>query len=164
MTAPPLPPGMMPAGTPATYVEATEVYLGSNGDRTRALYKRVEALGPAGELAVNLFRAHKASSRAKVYRGGGYKDAAYDTKQWSLNNAVELLLKRDLGIGFGWKEDPERPYHRWVIYIELPTGQVSFHTAARGLGPDYPREWDGVREQGATRICHFLAEILAGPA
>ncbi|MBX9579161.1 MAG: hypothetical protein K2X87_02545, partial [Gemmataceae bacterium] len=51
------------------------------------------------------------------------------------------------GIAWGWREDPadDIPY---VVYFELPTGQVSFHSTHRGEGPDFPGEWDAQR---ATR-------------
>lgn len=141
-----------------------QVYAGSNGEATKALYARLEPLGPAGAVAVNLFRAHKASARAKVYRGGGHRGRAYDKKQWSLDNVAEILAEHAgaLGIVWGWKVDPLQSFHRWVIYVDLPTGQVSFHAAARGEGPDYQGEWDGSREQGPTRICRYVQAVLAG--
>ena len=46
------------------------IYEGSNGDATRALYEHLQTLGPAGVIALNLFRAQKCSTRAKLYRGG----------------------------------------------------------------------------------------------
>ncbi len=49
-----------------------------------------------------------------------------------------------LGIVWGWGFDPDQPVHRLVVYIDLPSGQVSFHAAERGPGPDYPASWDGV--------------------
>jgi hypothetical protein len=47
--------------------ECSAIYHGSNGALTVDLYARLEALGPAGIVAMNLFRAAKASERAKVY-------------------------------------------------------------------------------------------------
>lgn len=139
------------------------VYTGSNGDATKALYAALESLGPAGAIATNLFRACKTSERAKVYRGGGYRGAAYDRKQWSMDNLAKALAEhgQPLGIAWGWGEDPAQPYHRWVLYVDLPTGQVSFHTAQRGEGPDYPKGWDSVRNMGPTRICKWCAALLS---
>src|ERR1700676_464322 len=54
------------------------IYAGSNGDATKALYASLEKRGPVGLIALNLFRACKASERAKIYRGRSYKGAAYD--------------------------------------------------------------------------------------
>jgi hypothetical protein len=136
------------------------VYDGSDGDRTMELYRRLERLGSAGVLAMNLVRANKSSSRAKKYRGRRFKDAAYDRKQWAMGNLVDALEKLATPIPWGWAEDPEQPHHKWVLYIEIPTGQVSFHTAARGRGPDYARPWDGVRDAGAGRICSWVVDLL----
>lgn len=151
--------------------DVLRVYLGSNGDATKALYDAAEALGPAGHVAVNLFRACKASERAKVYKGRGFRGAAYDRKQWAMDNLCKALLDNPNVVGewkWGWGIDEhlqERgaPHHH-VLYVELPTGQVSFHTGYRGPGPDYVEEWDGIRGQGADRICRWMARLFAGEA
>ena len=134
------------------------IYEGSDGAATTALYKRLHDLGATGQIALNLFRAHKCSGRAKEYRGRGFKGAAYDRKQWSMANLCGLLATSELG--WGWKHDPSREFHCWVLYVDLPTGQVSFHTSARGIGPDYPGEWDGIREAGASRIIRWVEHLL----
>jgi hypothetical protein len=138
------------------------VYLGSDGDATKALYAELEALGPAGIVAVNLFRAAKNSERAKKYRGGGYRGAAYDRKQWAMDNLCGALTEHAnrLNIPFGWGEDPEQPFHNQVLYVELPSGQVSFHTAVRGKGPTHDREWDGVKGVGPDRVIRWIARLL----
>jgi hypothetical protein len=130
---------------------AQEVYNGSNGELTKAYYAELKKRGPVGEVAVALFRASKCSGRAKLYRGRRYKDAAYDTKQWSMGELCRLLKSHslELGIRYGWKEDPNEPYASWVLYVDLEQGQVSFHTPQRLDGPDYPGEWDGI-----INICH----------
>lgn len=138
-----------------------EIYAGSNGEATTALYKRLEALGPAGVIATNLFRACKCSSRAKVYRGGKFKGAAYDRKNWSMQNLCQSLEKSaaELGIQWGWKIDPKQEFHRWVLYIDLPTGQASFHSATRLSQKDYPGEWDGTSHT-AEHIIRWTAQLL----
>jgi len=153
-------------GSPAI-ADVIHVYRGSDGNATVALYQRLEALGPAGTVAVNLFRAQKASERAKVYRGrergrGSYRAMAYDKKQWSLDNLAAALAAHaaTLGIAWGWGIDEEQPVHRHVLYVELPTGQVSFHTDERGAGPDHPRGWDGVPRQSADRILRWISRLL----
>lgn len=140
---------------------ALDVYNGSSGDATKALYARLEALGSIGVVAMNVFRAHKCSARAKDY-SRRYKGEAYGRKQWSMENLCAELLKADLPIRWGWKQDPAREFHNWVLYLDLPTGQVSFHTAARGKGPDYPDQWDGAKGIGSTRVCTWVDDLLSG--
>lgn len=149
-----------------TLGDVLAVYQGSDGDATKALYERLARLGPAGEVALNLFRAQKNSERAKVYRGGGYRGKAYDRKQWAMDNLVKILLVNAgaLGIRWGWGTDESQEYHRAVLYVDLPTGQVSFHAAARGAGLAYPGDWDGVKDASAGRICTWCWKLLeAGP-
>jgi hypothetical protein len=150
-------------------VEIFEVYDGSDGERTKALYAELEGHGPGGIVALNLFRAAKNSGRAKVYRGGqrgqgSYRRMAYDRKEWALGNLTRALGEHAaaLGIGWGWGVDPAQEFHRDVLYVDLPTGQVSFHTAGRGAGPDYPGAWDGQRGATPQRICSFIVQLLEG--
>jgi hypothetical protein len=148
-----------------TLAELLQVYRGSDGDATRALYQRLEAIGPAGAIASNLLRACKTSTRAKRYRVRRHRGGAYDVKGWAMGNVCELLLDHGPGLGlvrWGWGEDREQPHHRYVLYVELPTGQVSFHAAELGAGPTYPGQWDGVRDVAADRILRFAAGVLDG--
>ena len=89
-----------------------EIYIGSDGDATKALYERLATLGPAGVVALNLFRAVKCSTRAKKY-SRRFKGEAYDRKNWSLANLCQELAKSAdaLGIVWGWKIDPEQDFH-----------------------------------------------------
>lgn len=151
----------------ARLADILATYAGSNGDATKALYAELEQLGPLGHVATNLFRACKASERAKVYRGGqrgrgSFKGMAYDRKQWAMDNLAGALDAQaaPLGLTWGWGLDVKQEFHRDVLYVDLPTGQVSFHTAGRGRGPDYPRAWDGQAGQSATRICRWVAQLL----
>lgn len=146
---------------------ARRVFDGSDGAVTRALYSDLEAAGPAGVVAMNLFRAQKCSARAKVYRGGirgqgSYKSMAYDRKNWSMDNLCKVLgvHAAALGIGWGWKLDPAQAYHSWVMYVDLPGfGQVSFHSAGRGAGPDYAGEWDR-KHESESRIIAYCDQVL----
>lgn len=144
-----------------------QVYEGSDGDATRALYAELQELGPVGDIAVNLFRACKTSERAKKYRGGNrfgsYRRQSYDTKQWAMNNLCRVLQEHAerLEIVWGWKEDPTQEYHRWVLYAVIPTGQCSFHTEQRGAGPEYPGDWDGIRNSTPDRIIRWCSRLLA---
>jgi len=145
------------------------VYAGSDGEATKAIYAQLDAMGPMGHVATNLFRAHKASARAKVYRGGlrgrgSFKRMAYERKQWALDNLDVCLREKAHDLVWGWKRDRKEPVHCWVLYVELPTGQVSFHTEYRGHGPDFAGEWDGVVDQGSTRVCQWIALLFAAGA
>lgn len=137
-----------------------EIYAGSNGQDTVALYARLEKLGPRGIVALNLFRAQKASVRAKVYRRR-YRGFAYEKKNWSLGllHAALVAHSTELQIEFGWREDPLQEYHKWVLYIDLPNGQISFHAASR-MGPrDYEAPWNNELDS-ATRIIRFVETVL----
>lgn len=140
------------------------VYTGSNGDETKALYAELEAMGPAGVIAMNLFRACKCSERAKTYRRGSYRGNAYDRKDWSLGLLAEALEKHagSLNIIWGWGFDPRAVNFEHVLYVDLPTGQVSFHCAYRKSGPDYASPWDGVKGAGPDRICRHCFHTLTG--
>lgn len=144
-----------------------QIFEGSDGDLTKRLYAELESIGPVGQVAMNLFRAQKASTRAKVYRGGNlrgrYSDQAYAKKQWSMDNLCAILsLHADgLGIVWGWGQDLKQTYHNQVLYVELPNGQVSFHTSERGQGPDYGGTWDR-SGNSAGRILTFCQAVLNG--
>jgi hypothetical protein len=148
-------------------VKAIDVYQGSDGELTKRYYAELERRGPIGAVAMNLFRAQKCSARAKVYRGRRYKDAAYGRKQWSMDLLVQILAQHagELGIRYGWKQHPEIIFDdqpSWVLYIDLPQGQVSFHSPSRGEGPDYPGEFDGAHKS-AERILEFCDAVFHAP-
>src|SRR3954468_18925970 len=63
-----------------------EIYTGSNGEATSALYGILQGMGLAGLVALNLFRACKCSERAKLYRRGAHKREAYERKNYSIQN------------------------------------------------------------------------------
>lgn len=143
----------------------SDTYYGSDGEATRRLYRDLEALGPVGFVAMNLFRASKASERAKVYRGGNakgsYRRQSYDKKQWSLDQLTAALTDHGaaLSITFGWAVDLKAVNFENVLYVDLPTGQVSFHSAHRGRGPDYSKAWDSA-DKSANRIIKFCQNLL----
>ncbi|MCK1402052.1 hypothetical protein IVB45_17385 [Bradyrhizobium sp. 4] len=147
--------------------EILTVYRASDDEATRQLYAKLNAQGHAGDIAVNLLRACKCSERAKLYRRGpGHRSAAYDRKDWSIRNLVGVLARHDFGWRWGWAIDADLrgrgdPHHH-IVYLELPTGQVSFHVGERYEGPDYAGAWDGVKEVAADRICRFAAQVFVG--
>ncbi len=144
-----------------------KIYDGSNGDWTKELYRLLEAKGPMGVIALNVFRACKTSERAKVYRGrnqnGRFRDQSYDRKQFSLYNLCEMLNRlhpQAMDFRWGWAKDQSEPYAPWIIYVELPTGQVSFHSPARGMGPLFTGKWDEAKGTAPDRICRWCAMVL----
>lgn len=153
-----------------TFAEILAVYQASSPEETKALYNRLNVRGPIGVIATNLLRACKNSERAKKYRGGNrdgsFRKQAYDRKQWSIENLDrELRMHAEtVGVVWGWATDEKQDRHAQLLYVELPTGQVSFHTETRGMGPDFPGKWDEVRGAGPTRICRFAEMVLALPA
>jgi hypothetical protein len=143
------------------------IYKGSDGEATKRLYAALDACGPLGQLATALFRAQKCSERAKVYRGGGYRGKAYDRKSWSMGIVCALLTEHGeaLGIKWGWKQDGrvvfgERP--SWVLYVDTPEGQISFHSPNRGSGPEYAGEWDGRVGASVQRVIDLATAVLRG--
>lgn len=150
--------------------EIIAVYAGSDGDATRALYAKLEAITPLGPIAVNLFRACKTSNRAKRYRRGrGHITESYGRKDWSVENAARILAEMTPSpFVWGWgideamkRERSDDPHHH-VVYFDLPTGQVSFHVGARHPGPDYAGKWDRMIGTAPVRICEWCWEVLNG--
>jgi hypothetical protein len=146
-------------------MNAAEVYETSDGVLTKRYYAELEKRGAAGLVALNLFRAQKCSSRAKVYRGGiggvgSFRGMAYERKQWSLDQLAQILTAHGAGLGirWGWKRDPKQTFIPWVLYVDLPGGQVSFHSPNRGGGMDYAGEWDG-EHRSAERILAFCDQV-----
>lgn len=147
-----------------------EVYHTSNGDLTRSYYKELSSVGPIGIVAMNLFRAQKCSVRAKKYTKRSWTADAYQRKQYSIDELCKVLLEHGpaLSITFGWKPDLAVVFggfdgptkHSWVFYVDLPCGQVSFHTPERGEGPDYPGDWDGIKGASEVRVIEFCDKIF----
>lgn len=133
--------------------EADRVFRQNDGEVTKAYYAKMNSMGVDGQLAVALFRAQKRSTAAKSYRGNKYRHAAYDVKNWSLSEICRILDSRP-GTSWGWKRDPGTPGYEWVLYVDLPTGQCSFHSADRLQGPDYSGDWDRSKAS-AERIIAF---------
>lgn len=154
-------------------LNALDVFRGSDAEMTKRYYAALEKRGPVGVVAMNLMRAQKASDRAKVYRGGirgrgSYKSMAYEKKAWSMQTLAAVLTKygAQLGIAFGWKRDPNVVFDgfpSWVLYVNLPQGQVSFHSRSRYDGTEYAGDWDG-SHASAARILEFCDEVYAREA
>lgn len=144
--------------------EIEHAYLGSDADKTRAVYQRLMECGGPGRIAVNLLRASKNSERAKLYKSGRSSRAAYGTKDWAIGELIGALAAHadEIGIVWGWGRDEKTIAFEDVLYVDIPSGQVSFHVGYRGSGPEYRGEWDGVRGEGARRIIAFANSVLTG--
>jgi hypothetical protein len=146
-------------------IKALEVFRQNNGEITKAYYQQLDSIGPLGRIATALFRAQKRSSRAKDYRPGRYRRAAYDVKEWSLKQLCAMLAEfgADLGFLWGWKEDPGVLFGSepsWVLYVDIPGhGQCSFHSPIRSDGPAYMGDWDNCK-LSADRIIQFCDAIM----
>jgi len=144
----------------ALVARAEDVFQQSNGAVTVAYYRRLIERGPMGIIAMNLFRASKTSSRAKAYRGKRFRYASYDVKNYSIQQLCQSLGKH---LPWGWKRDPYTPGFEWVLYVDLPTGQVSFHSGSRLAGPDYHGDWDGQKcsTERVLKFCNQVTEEMA---
>lgn len=144
--------------------EVKTIYEGSDGDKTKALYAHLESCGPTGIVALNLFRACKCSERAKLYRGSRFRNSAYERKDWSIDNLVTALSNNQTGLRWGWGVDEPRKAggspHFHVLYVDLPTGQVSFHNGRKIGEQAYLEPWDGLKDVSAGRIIQWCAAVL----
>lgn len=74
------------------------------------------------------------------------------------------MLASKYNFKWGWKPDPNTKGYPWVLYVDLPNGQCSFHSADRLQGPDYLGEWnpgDG-SEKNILKFCDNVAEFYEG--
>lgn len=148
---------------------ASMVYRTSNGALTTRFYRLLKQRGPWGEIAAALFKAQKASKRAKKYgpyagvNGSSFRDLSYGRKGQALKELCDLLEKNFAGadLHWGWKKDGANQLPPWVFYVELPQGQVSFHSHDRFSGPDYKGQWDGMRGASEERVIDFCDSIMA---
>jgi hypothetical protein len=142
-------------------VQVRRAYYGSDAVASRRVCAALKRLGPAGRVAAGLYRVQKASSRAKVYRGGNgdysFRELAYARKNNLLRRLCEVLAES--GLVWGWGIDEGQPFNHHVLYVDLPCGQVSFHSGERMAGPDYPGQWDGKRVSEA-RVISYCAHLL----
>jgi hypothetical protein len=147
---------------------ASVAYAGSDAALTRRTLRDLEDRGQPGRIAAALFRAQKASSRAKRYRGGpdrgsaSYSELAYARKGVALSSLSWTLIEDGAGMVWGWGTDDDAEFAVHVLYVDIPTGQVSFHSLDRFDGPDYPGSWDGVKDVSAARILLWCDQLLAG--
>lgn len=146
----------------------TEAFMGSDAALTRKILRELQAVGQIGRIAAELFRAQKASARAKRYRGRpadgdrSYRAIAYERKGESHSALCEALARDSAGLSWGWGRDAKMMETPHVLYVDCPGGQVSFHSAERYVGPEYPGKWDGAAgtsERRVLELCDGLLEV-----
>jgi hypothetical protein len=111
----------------------------------KTLLERKRPTDPATRLLTLLRQLFEINSEAKSYRSWHSTAVTrYGKKDHMLREACRLAAKQDCFV-WGWKVDPDPPPNGadWVLYFEKDGKQLSFHTFARGAGPDFPGEWDG---------------------
>lgn len=140
---------------------AQTVFDTSNGAVTQRYYDQLLQRGMRGVVALNLLRALKASKRAKVY-SPQWRKIAYEKKKWSMSILANTLTQHaaDLGVVWGWGRDKYARGYTHVLYVDLPTGQASFHSPERFKGPDYVGEWS--REPAIRSVLRFCDAVMRG--
>lgn len=102
------------------------------------------------EFDLELGQLHKLPKKKESV---GESDAYFDRNQAVL--ALARLAKAQ-GLVVGVKEDPEWP----ILFIDLPTGQVSWHIAKKelvGEWPEYSGVWDNhTLEEKRERMKRFI--------
>jgi hypothetical protein len=153
--------------------------------RTRQERKRLSAT-PFGRLLLALREARECNDRAKSRAANGlhidyyfgfdssrYAQANYrrsrdarwsDYRQKSLALDAACSEAQRTTIRWGWAQDKLVEDAPFVIYFDLPSGQVSFHAEFRGDGLDYGGEWDGVEDAAWCRIEDAIQLTLDQPA
>lgn len=84
-------------------------------------------------------------------------EEAYHDRNLAIQAAAMMAEK--LGYRVGVKDDPEWP----ILYIDLPTGQVSWHIPKNEIAcdfPEYPGKWDGhTVEEKRERMRRFMETL-----
>lgn len=127
-----------------------------SGEKVVEFLFELGARAEQGAIASALFRAQNNSSRAKRGRRG--RRDRYSNKNEAL---AALVMSLDIfkQHKFGWGYDEATIGYPHVLYVELPQGQVSFHSAKRFAGPIHDREWDSERAS-ADRIAGYCDSVL----
>lgn len=146
-------------------LSARSVFELNHPEKTKEFYAKISESGGIGFIAVALYRVQKYSMMAKTfpYRGKkGKRFISYAKKNYRIESLVETLIKYpDAGVTFGWGIDNKKSKNKWVLYVDLPNGQVSFHTPiGRLAGPDYAAGWCGVIGASERRIFELCDKLL----
>lgn len=144
--------------------------------------KKILSATPYGRLLLALREAQARNDSAKLraangrrfcdyYDGSRYARSNYRRSRearandyWNKWLAIQTACHEaeECSITWGWGEDPDVAQAPHVLYFDLPTGQVSFHSSVRALGPDYAGEWDGVPDMADARIEAAISQAIEG--
>ncbi|MGV8120671.1 MAG: hypothetical protein AB2L14_13000 [Candidatus Xenobiia bacterium LiM19] len=93
-----------------------------------------------------LHAAWRCNIQAKnSFCSGSYGKNQYRLKDLLLQEACRLAKKQEF-YKWGWKKDPECPFYSWILYFEANGEQLSFHCMSRADGPDFPGEWNNIKQ------------------
>ena len=139
-----------------------KMFKTGSGDDVVAFTIELAKRGAAGAVACALFRAFNNSFRAK--KGRKQRRERYDRKGDALKSLCTSLVEFNPRLHFkwGWGRDEGTRGYSDVLYVDIPTGQVSFHSAGRYQGPRYKGRWDGSKES-RERIADWCDQLLLLP-
>ena len=141
--------------------KATLAFESSEPSETTAYYDHLLRRGLIGQVAFGLFRASKRSDRAKGYRRRAHRGNAYDAKNEALKY-LNAALGAWTEFSWGWAVDSHQEFHRHVLYVDLPTGQASFHSATNFGGRLYDGVWDG-QGKSVENVLSFCDQVAGLP-
>ena len=83
----------------------------------------------------------------------------------ALIELCRLLDDDRRGMTWGWGASEDLYFPCEVLFLDLPTGQVSWPYPERMAGPDYCGRWDGTHANEA-RILGWVSQVIVdvGPA
>lgn len=145
-------------------MKSIEAFESRNPSVTVAFQSSLLSRGVAGQLAFGVFRAQKRSTVAKGQRRGKYRRGCYDGKNEALKYVDSLMQihARNLGLTWGWGIDRSQEYHSSVLYVDLPTGQCSFHSESSVSTTVYRGNWDR-KSNSRDAILAYCDEVLLLP-
>lgn len=134
-----------------------DVFKKRDGNATVALCVELSKRGLLGAAAVCLYQAQYSSARAKTYRRSS-RSNSYERKNIALMRMPRWLSRAD--IAYGWGYDATSINFEHVLYVELATGQCSFHSSERGDGPEFRGRWNP-EVDSMTSVFRFCDQVLS---
>lgn len=126
--------------------------------------------GRVGMIGAALLNCQKESSNAKKHlkgHAGAIQSRRLSRERYQQKHqamaALQVHLKEYQTFNWGWAPDPNpsKSSAVHVLYVDLPTGQVGFHSTQM-LGRNakvYTGQWDG-QNKNMERIFKFCEDIL----